>query len=149
MNIETVNTCHYHDSVTWLRPLAEVYNYTHVPVHTKTYVRLFLHISIYMCKNKCTYVFVYIYIYIYIYRIAGIFRGVKVLWFLWLRGEPQTFLLTKQYRIVLGCGLVYCDHENVSTNWPKIHYSRKFNPLKNTRYTVQVCKGVCIYHSQI
>ena len=47
----------------------------------------------------------------------------------------MNFLPTKQYRIVPGCGLVY-DHENVSTNWPKIQCSRKFNPPKNTRYTV-------------
>ena len=46
------------------------------------------------------------------------------------------FLPTKHYRIVLGCGLVYCDHENIATNWPKIHCSRKFYPLKNTHYTV-------------
>ena len=67
------------------------------------------------------------------YRIAGIFRGVK---FLWLRGEPQTFLPMKQYRIVLGCGLVYRNHENFSMNWPKLHCSQKFYPPKNTRYTV-------------
>ena len=46
------------------------------------------------------------------------------------------FLPTKQYHIVLGCGLVYCDHENFSTNWPKIHCSRKFYPPEITRYTV-------------
>ena len=40
------------------------------------------------------------------------------------------FLPTKQYCIVLGCGLVYRDHENFSTNWPKIHCSRKFYPPK-------------------
>ena len=33
---------------------------------------------------------------------------------------------------------LYRDHENVSTNWPKIHCSRKFYPPKNTRYTVIV-----------
>ena len=26
----------------------------------------------------------------------------------------------KQYHIVPGCGLVYRDHKNFSTNWPKI-----------------------------
>ena len=31
---------------------------------------------------------------------------------------------------------LYRDHENVSMNWPKIHCSRKFYPLKNTHYTV-------------
>ena len=29
------------------------------------------------------------------------------------------FLPTKQYRNVQGCGLVYGDNENFSTNWPK------------------------------
>ena len=70
------------------------------------------------------------------YRIAGIFRGVKFSWFSWLRGEPRNLPPTKQYRIVPGCGLVYGDHEKFSTNWPKIHWSRKFYPPKNTRYTV-------------
>ena len=46
------------------------------------------------------------------------------------------FLHTKQYRIVLGCGLVYRDHENIFTNWPKIHCSQTFPPPKNTRYMV-------------
>ena len=32
-------------------------------------------------------------------------------------------LTTKQYRIVPGGGLVYGDHENISTNWLKIHCS--------------------------
>ena len=50
--------------------------------------------------------------------------------------RTSKFLTTKQDRIVLGCALVYCDHENFSTNWPKIHCSRKFYPPKNTRYTV-------------
>ena len=52
--------------------------------------------------------------------------------------ERQTtkFLPTKQYRNVLGYGLVYRNHENVSTNWPKIHSSRKLYPPRNTRYTV-------------
>ena len=27
-------------------------------------------------------------------------------------------------------GLVYCNHENFSTNWPKIHCSQKFYPQK-------------------
>ena len=35
-----------------------------------------------------------------------------------------------------GCGLVYRNHENISTNWPKIHCSRKFYPPNNTRYMV-------------
>ena len=38
------------------------------------------------------------------------------------------FLPTKQYRIVPGYGLVYRDHENFSTNWPKTHCSRKVLP---------------------
>ena len=71
-----------------------------------------------------------------IYHIAGIFRGVK------LRGKPRTFLPTKQYHIVPGCGLVYCDHENFPTNWPKIHCSQKFYPPKNTRYTVCTCTHI-------
>ena len=41
----------------------------------------------------------------------------------------------KRYRIVRGCGLVSRVHENISTNWPKIHCSRKFYPTKNTRYS--------------
>ena len=39
-------------------------------------------------------------------------------------------LPTKQYRIVPGCGLVYRDHENFSTDWPKIHCSRNLPPEK-------------------
>ena len=46
------------------------------------------------------------------------------------------FLPTKAYRIVLGYGLVFCDHENFSSNWPKIYCSQKFYPPKNTHYTV-------------
>ena len=53
--------------------------------------------------------------------------------------RTMKFLSTKQYHIVLGCGLVYRDHEKFSTNWPKIHCSRKFHPPKNTRYTVFMC----------
>ena len=37
--------------------------------------------------------------------------------------RTMKYLPTKQYRIVLGCGLVYCDHENVSMNCPKIQLS--------------------------
>ncbi len=37
------------------------------------------------------------------------------------------FLPTKQYCIVPGCGLVYCDHENVSTNYSLL---TKFTPRK-------------------
>ena len=52
--------------------------------------------------------------------------------------EKQTtkFLPTRQYHIVPVCGLEYHNHEIFSTNWPKIHCSRKFYPSKNTRYTV-------------
>ena len=55
--------------------------------------------------------------------------------------RTMKFLSMKHYRIVPGCGLVYCDHEYFSTNWPKIHCSQKFPPPpppppKNTRYTV-------------
>ena len=46
------------------------------------------------------------------------------------------YLPTKQYCIVPGCGLVHRNHKKFSTNWPKIHCSRKFYPPKNTRYTV-------------
>ena len=51
------------------------------------------------------------------------------------------FLPMKQYRNVLGCGLVYHDHENFSTNWPKIHSSRKILPPKNTHYMVPMPVG--------
>ena len=58
--------------------------------------------------------------------------------------RPTTkFLPTKQYRIVPGCGLVYHDHENYSTNCPKIHCSRKFYPPKNIRYTVVTSSTSC------
>ena len=46
------------------------------------------------------------------------------------------YLPTKQYRIVPGSGLAYRNHDNVSTNWPKIHCSQKFYPPKNTHYMV-------------
>ena len=46
------------------------------------------------------------------------------------------FLSTKHYRIIPRCGLVYRDHKYFSTNWPKIHCSQKFSPLKNTYHTV-------------
>ena len=42
--------------------------------------------------------------------------------------DERKFLPTKQYHNVPGCGLVYRDHKNVSTNWPKIHFSQKFYP---------------------
>ena len=44
-------------------------------------------------------------------------------------------------------GLEYRDHNNYATNWPKkIHYSRKFYPPKNTRYTViLVCALLSFY----
>ena len=51
------------------------------------------------------------------------------------------FLPTKQYRIVPRCGLVYCNHKIFSMNWPKIHCSRKFYPLKNTHYMVIFVDG--------
>ena len=33
--------------------------------------------------------------------------------------RTMKFLPTKQFRVIPGCGLVCCDHKNISTNWPK------------------------------
>ena len=38
--------------------------------------------------------------------------------------------------------VLYCDHENFFTNWPKIHCLRKFYPPKNTCYVLIVCACV-------
>ena len=67
---------------------------------------------------------------------SGYFSGSKILVVFVVERRTTKFLPTKQYRNVPGCGLVYRDHENFSTNWPKIHSSRKFYLPKNTRYTV-------------
>ena len=58
------------------------------------------------------------------------------------RRTTNVFLM-KQYRILPGCGLVYRDHENFSTNWPNVHCSRKFYPPKNTLYTV-LCEQLSV-----
>ena len=63
---------------------------------------------------------------------SGYFLGGKI-FFVFV---VEKFLPTIHYCIVPGCGSVYCDHENFSMNWPKIHCSRKFYPPKNTRYIV-------------
>ena len=74
----------------------------------------------------------------HVYRIAGIFRrgGGKI--FVVFMVERRTTKIFTHETVLqsTGCGLVYCAHENFSTNWPKIHCSRKFYPPKNTRYTV-------------
>ena len=72
------------------------------------------------------------------YRIAGIFQGGKIFVVFVVEKLTTKFLPTKQYHIVPGCGLVYRDHKNFSTNWPKIHCLRKFYPPNNTCYTVHV-----------
>ena len=79
------------------------------------------------------------------YRIAGILRGGgDKIFVIFVVERPTTkFLPTKQYCIVLGCGLVYHDHENFSTNCPKIHCSQKFYPPKNIRHTVVTSSTTC------
>ena len=58
--------------------------------------------------------------------------------------RTMKFLPTKQFRVIPGCGLVYCDHKNISMNWPKICCSRKFYPPKNTHYTVYMYSDVLL-----
>ncbi len=70
------------------------------------------------------------------YRITGILGGGGILVVFVVERRTTKIIPMKEYRIVPECGLVYRDHENVSTNWPKIHCSRKLSPPKNTRYTV-------------
>ena len=67
---------------------------------------------------------------------SGYFSGGKIFAVFVVERRTMKFSPMKQYRIVPGCGLVYCDHKIFSTNWPKMHCSRKFNPPKNTRYAV-------------
>ena len=67
---------------------------------------------------------------------SGYFSGGKIFVVFMVERRSTKFVPMKQYRVVQGCGSVYRDHENFSTNWPKIHCSRKFYPLKNTRYMV-------------
>ena len=67
---------------------------------------------------------------------SGYYSGGKMFMVFVVERQTTKFLPTKQYHIVPGCGLVYRDHKNISTNWPKIHCSRKFYPPKNTHYMV-------------
>ena len=65
---------------------------------------------------------------LYIGYLGGGGGGGKIFVVFVVERRNTKFLPTKQYRKVPGCGLVYCDHENFPTNWPKIHCSRKFCP---------------------
>ena len=68
------------------------------------------------------------------------FLGGKIFMVFVVERQTTKFFPTKQYHIVLGCGLVYHNHKNLSTNWPKIHCSQTFYPSKNTCYMVPDCK---------
>ena len=67
---------------------------------------------------------------------SGYFSGVKFSWFSWLRGEPQNILPTKQYCIVLGCGLVYRDHEHFLRTGQKFTAHENFTPEKYPLYGI-------------
>ena len=51
------------------------------------------------------------------------FSGGKIFVAFVVERQTTKFLPMKQYRIVPGCGLVYHNHVNFSTNWPKIYCS--------------------------
>ena len=56
------------------------------------------------------------------------------------------FLPTKQYHIVLGCGLVYRNDENFSTKFPKSYCSQKFRKSTTIQYmTLQPARYTHIY----
>ena len=74
---------------------------------------------------------------------SGYFSGGQIFVAFIVERRTTKFLPKKWYRIVPGCGLVYHDHENFTTNWPKIYCSQKFYPLKYTRYTV------FLYHQRL
>ena len=61
---------------------------------------------------------------------SGYFSGGKIFVVFVVERQNTKFLPTKQYRKVPGCGLVYCDHENFSTNWPKFTAHKNFTPQK-------------------
>ena len=61
---------------------------------------------------------------------SGYFSGGKSFLVFVVERRTTNFLPTKQYRIVPGCGLVYRDHANFSTNWPKFTAHENFTPRK-------------------
>ena len=75
---------------------------------------------------------------------SGYFLGGKIFVVFVVERQTTNFLPTKQYHTVPVCGLVYHNHQNFSTNWPKIHCSRKFYPPKNTHYTVFMYVQACL-----
>ena len=81
-------------------------------------------------RSECKQLQIHVYI-----PYSGYFLGGKIFLVFMVERQTTKFLPTKQYHNLLGCDLVYCDHENISTNWPKIW---KFYSPKNTHYTVAI-----------